>query len=270
MPDSPVPPRPRREPPGPHSPENGAPPEGSQRPVIRPAVSEGWRHSENSAPREPEGETYYDYIDRHSGQIPVQPPLSASQPQAAPAPPRRRFLWFTVLAVVLAVALVVGFIFVASPDNDVEVTETSPTAEGPGAAAPRPSASADDEPGAALESLAQEGTQAAERELDGQWVVQLSAKQDGLQADGRTWDDAAILEEFEGNRERYPEAILLRSSDWSTFQLPGFWITVLATPYEDPADALAWCNDAGLSRDNCFAKKISSTESYEDSTRLNP
>lgn len=305
MPDSPVPPKPGREPRGPDSPENSNAQQRAHRPVIRPAVSEGWRHTgatpgtDSPSPRQPEhsyaapshasdagpqpdatraqareGETYYDYIDRHSGPIPVQstpppayPGSGTSQPDGGRGKPRRTVMWFTVGAVLLAVALVVGFIVFSSPTNDVEIADPTPsTSQGQGS----PTASESGDPEAALTALAEEGGRAATEELDGQWVVQLSAKQDGLEANGRTWDDAAILEEFEANRARYPEAILLWSTDWSTFQLPDFWITVLSTPYDNPDDALAWCTDAGLDRDNCFAKKISSTESYEDSTRLNP
>lgn len=282
MADSPVPPKPEREPRGPASSGGEFPVDpGGQRPVIRPAMSESWRQSVSPPPQPgpadrpiPDGETYYDYIDRHSGAIPATPPApqQATGDQPAVGGRRRSRLWvplFALLAFAVVVAVVLGALGISTPGDDVEVTQPTNTATASSAPASTASNSPGD-PAAELKSLAATGTKDAQARLDGRWIVQLSAKQPGMQADGKTWDDAAILAEFESNRTRYPDAILLWSSDWSTFQLPGYWVTALSTSYDEPEGALEWCRNADLDRDNCFAKRLSTTGGYEDSTRLNP
>ena len=61
-----------------------------------------------------------------------------------------------------------------------------------------------DDPKKALKQLADSDGQTAKSELNGKWVPQLSSKRVGLEAEGKTWDEESILEEFEGLREEYP------------------------------------------------------------------
>ena len=102
--------------------------------------------------------------------------------------------------------------------------------------------------------------------LADRWAAQISAKRPGLYADGRTWDNQAILAEFESSRSRYPQVRLLDSSEWPVFSESGWWVTVSAQGFASADDALAWCRGNGLDKDHCFAKLISSSSGPEGST----
>lgn len=102
------------------------------------------------------------------------------------------------------------------------------------------------------------------------WIPQISSKRVGLVAKGITWDNEAILTEHLRLRNTYPDVKLLRSGDWSTYDGPGFWVTVVGLKSPDPNDILAWCIDQGFDRDNCIAKLVSTTHPIKGSTKLLP
>lgn len=232
--------------------------------------------------------TYYEYIAAHTGEQPHAAPRAHAGPGAeAPAGPapggsggRRsgsRILLATVAGVaVVAVGLVLGGNFLG-PDNGIRSTEMpsdssqSQTDAGTAAASGSTGTAAEAVPaGEQLRSISEDDTARAMDELQDRWVVQLSAKQDGLRTEGRTWTEEDILEEFEQNRAEHPEAMLLWSGDWSTFRFNDYWITVLDRGYDDPQEALAHCRELGIDRDHCFAKKLSTTEGPDEATKLNP
>lgn len=101
------------------------------------------------------------------------------------------------------------------------------------------------------------------------WVPQLSSKWLGLVAEGRTWTNSAILAEHQQLRQAYPGVRLLWSGDWSTFSDANYWVTVAGLTFPTAEGALAWCRSAGLDRNHCFAKLISTTHSVEGSTDYN-
>jgi hypothetical protein len=101
--------------------------------------------------------------------------------------------------------------------------------------------------------------------LVGSWVPQISAKQQGLVVNGRTYTDQMILEEYLQARQTY-DAVLVRSQDYSTFQRPGFWVVLVPNPSTTAAAANAWCTAQNFGPDDCFAKKISHTESPNGGT----
>lgn len=174
---------------------------------------------------------------------------------------------------VLALGIGLGFTFLG-PDRGIQATdiESPGSSSAPDSPAADDSGDGDDVPTTASEQLdahVTDGTRIAEQRLTDQWVVQLSAKKPGLEANERTWDEEAILEEFEENQRRHPEAVLLWSGDWSSFRLGDFWVTVLAEPYDSPDEALATCTNMGLDRDNCFAKKLSTSDGPDGTTALN-
>lgn len=251
--------------------------------------------------------TYYEYIAQHTGGTPSVPghttgtpgasgtsvppaahggPATYSTPGApggpggpgmstpphgyAPAP----FRWRGLVAGIVALAVIVGVLIVLGvvllgPDRGIQSTDgqsPGPSASGSQAA---PDSSDGKTAGEQLTAQAEEGTAIAQERLAEQWVVQLSAKQPGLEANGRTWAEEDILEEFTENQRRHPEAILLWSGDWSSFRLDDFWVTVLAEPYDNPEAALEKCRNLGLDRDNCFAKKLSTSEGPDGTTMLN-
>lgn len=144
---------------------------------------------------------------------------------------------------------------------------TSLTATGPGAPT---RGSVDDAALATLEDL-RIADEATLRGLQGRWLPQVSAKRVGLFADGKTWDNAAILAEFLDNQARYPEALLLRSGDWASYDSPdSYWVTVIGDPMSAPESVLAWCGSQGLDRDHCLAKIVNKTGGATGTTKLQP
>ena len=236
-----------------------------------------------------DGPTYYEYIAAHTGEQPAQPstgPITGGQGTSGAAgiagdPPSGRksprVLIATLAGVtVVALGLLLGGNFLG-PDDGIRSTQlpsdgsqsgpadASAAADGTeGSAAPTVSAGED------LSAISESDTAEALERLDGRWVVQLSAKQDGLRTEGRTWSEEDILAEFEQNREAHPDAMLLWSGDWSTFRFNDYWITILGEAYDDPDEALAQCRALEIDRDHCFAKKLSTTEGPDESTKLNP
>jgi hypothetical protein len=93
--------------------------------------------------------------------------------------------------------------------------------------------------------------------LVGQWVPQLSAKRDGLVADGITYDDDAILAHWSALTVRDPSAVMLFSGDWPVFNGSDFWVVVHPEGFSTAAAANAWCDAQGYSADDCYAKKLS-------------
>ncbi|MDV6307051.1 outer membrane protein assembly factor BamB family protein [Gordonia amicalis] len=102
--------------------------------------------------------------------------------------------------------------------------------------------------------------------LNNRWVAQLSSKRPGLVADGRTWDDQAILDEFLALRLRFNDVRLLWSDEWPVFSYQGWWVTVAAATFPGPVEANNWCRTQGFDPDHCFAKLVSTTAGPDGST----
>ncbi|GAA4283604.1 hypothetical protein GCM10022261_11350 [Brevibacterium daeguense] len=238
----------------------------------------------SSAQPEPapvEQSTYYDYIAAHTGEFQrtgAATPVG-EESRADVGRRRGRRTVGVVLGSLAAVAVVAGAVVLGGqafgPDQGIRATElpASKTAEAPVESEPAQdssTAAGTVDPGAVLQARAEQDTAKAMEDLEGAWVVQLSAKQEGLKTEGRTWTEADILAEFEQNSSEHPDALLLWSGDWSTFQFDDYWVTVLDQAYDTPDDALAQCREMGIDRDHCFAKKLSTTDGPEESTKLNP
>ncbi len=118
---------------------------------------------------------------------------------------------------------------------------------------------------AALQRIAAEDAPAIEA-LDGRWTPQLSSKEKGTVWDGLVYDYADILALHLRLKARYPEVLLAFSSDWRSFKLPGYWVTVEGTPYAGARAALDWCVGEGWSADNCYAKRIRRDGDWETDT----
>lgn len=103
--------------------------------------------------------------------------------------------------------------------------------------------------------------------LNGHWLAQLSSKHPGLVADGKVWDDCAILDEFLALRLRFTDVRMLWSDEWSVFSYQGWWVTVAAATFPGPDDANAWCRQQGFDNEHCFAKLISTSASSDGSTK---
>lgn len=100
-----------------------------------------------------------------------------------------------------------------------------------------------------------------------QWVPQVSSKRVGLVVGPTTYGFAEILADHRTLRARFPGAVLLRSEDFTSYQLPGFFVTVVAQPFPTPEAANAWCDQFGLGPDDCLAKRVSRTADPASSTR---
>jgi len=137
-------------------------------------------------------------------------------------------------------------------------TSSTPPAGTPPAAAPV-ARSAEDE----LTAQAAADRPAAES-LVGSWVPQLSSKSVGLTVSSVTFDDTAILADFQSLQTRYPNSLLVRSDDYRSFTRPGFWVTLVATPF-DTADA--WCAQQGFAQQDCYAKRLSHVDGPAGNTK---
>ncbi|MEV6623198.1 hypothetical protein AB0M83_03960 [Amycolatopsis sp. NPDC051106] len=102
--------------------------------------------------------------------------------------------------------------------------------------------------------------------LAGQWVPQLSSKNHGLVADGRTYDYRAIWADFTSTRQSYPSALLLWSGDYTSYTKGDFWVTVASRSFGSGAEANAWCVAEHLDADHCFAKLVSHSHGPKGST----
>ncbi|MFT4397452.1 hypothetical protein ACLTEW_21195 [Gordonia lacunae] len=97
--------------------------------------------------------------------------------------------------------------------------------------------------------------------LNNRRVAQLSSTRPGLVAEGRTWTDRAIFDEFLALRLRFNDVRLLWSDEWPVFSYCGWWVTVATFP--GPVEANNWCRAQGFGPDNCFAKLVSTTAGPE-------
>ena len=102
--------------------------------------------------------------------------------------------------------------------------------------------------------------------LVGYWVPQLSSKRPGIVDKGITYGHEEIWLDFTALSTRYPGARLLWSGDFTSFKFPDFWITVMPVPYGDGDGANSWCDAQAIPVDDCYAKRLAHSGSYEGST----
>lgn len=95
--------------------------------------------------------------------------------------------------------------------------------------------------------------------LVGQWVPQLSSKTYGLVANGITYDYQQIWQDFESISQAHPGALLAWSSDYTSFQLANYYVTLLPISYPSGRQAAGWCTSNGLGPNDCYGKLISHT-----------
>lgn len=105
-------------------------------------------------------------------------------------------------------------------------------------------------------------------ELQDHWVAQLSSKKVGGVADGVTYDASMVLRDHLALRARYSPVNLVWSGDWGSFKYPDYWVTVFAQPFDTADAANAWCDQEGLDKDSCYAKRIRATGPVEGNTKV--
>lgn len=274
------------------------------RPRIRPATSDDWgRDRDDHAVRVPsavsgsgspsanadpasggspssdfDGSTYYEYLERHTGDVPLSAGASPAPPPPPflPDPPSRRSLGLKVSVVVASIIVVLALLAffgvrllapstgAVNANDGSEVTSSGQTpGPSPSEELVRPTGTPDE----ALASYTADGTKKA-ADLNGRWVVQVSAKKVGLTTDGRTWSAQDILNEFEANRVKYPGAILIDSGDWGSFKVGGYWVTIIDVPYDAAEGALDQCRSWGLDREHCLAKRLVEDGDWKGNTQL--
>jgi hypothetical protein len=103
--------------------------------------------------------------------------------------------------------------------------------------------------------------------LSERWVAQLASARKGLVVNGVVFDYTDVLKEHQGVRQRYSNARLIWSGDWTVFNGSDFYVTVLAVPFGTAEEANGWCDQQGIDRDHCFAKLLSRVRGPAGTTR---
>lgn len=173
-----------------------------------------------------------------------------------------------VIIAILMVLALVGFFGIrwlapSSGTVPVDVGSSEPASPSPSPSDDlvQPTKSPEDQ----LDAYTKSGTEKA-ADLEGEWVTQVSAKNVGLKADGKTWSAQDILNEYEANKVKYPGAILIHSGDWASYKEGSYWVTVVDTGYSDPEQALDQCRSWGLDRNHCIAKRLVKDGSPKDNS----
>jgi hypothetical protein len=196
---------------------------------------------------------------------PLDPPAPIPVPGRAATGPRYglALVTFGVAAVVVGSVLTAVLLLrpggAATPGATTAATaaaapqHTSAAAPVPDSEPVRPT-----DPGTAL-GQERAGDATAADSLVGQWIPQVSAKAAGLVVNGVTYDDGLIWAEFQKYRAAYPDALLVRSSDYSSFRVPGYWVVVIGRAFATADAVNAWCAQQAYGPDGCFAKRLSHT-----------
>lgn len=104
--------------------------------------------------------------------------------------------------------------------------------------------------------------------LSNAWTPQISSLRNGTVSDGTVYDAAMILSVFTRLKQRYPQAILVSSDDYSSFSAHGFWVVLVPPAYQSPSQANAWCDSQALAPEDCFAKFLSHDSSPDGAAVL--
>lgn len=213
---------------------------------------------------------------------PIAPsPAAASAPSSSSSSSTPNLGLIVGLAATVAVVVVVAVVLIAvfgrSNSNSSATTPQAnaptypngpspPATESAYAPTPTPTPALDPET-SSFQQLQQLVAQDAAyvSQLADQWVPQLSTKQPGIVDDGVVYTNALILQEHLRLRQQY-DAKLLWSGDWSNYDKPNFWVTIVPVASSYPGSALQWCSGHNLDDDHCFAERISKTHSGSGST----
>ena len=121
--------------------------------------------------------------------------------------------------------------------------------------------------GDALQWQAKHDRSAVMSKFLGKWTPQLSSKQVDLVADGQTWTNRSILAEFLKTRQANPNAVIVNTSEWSVFDVGGWWVTLSGELYATADEANAWCDCQGYDSEHCLAKRMESSGSPQGTTK---
>ena len=123
---------------------------------------------------------------------------------------------------------------------------------------PEPPPSAPPDPLAQLQAQTAADASSVALIPDGWWVPQIGSKTDGIVVDNVIWDNQMIFNDHQALRNSYAGVALIFSSDYKSFERENYWVTIVAgASSASPDDALAWCSNAALDNDHCFARRVS-------------
>lgn len=194
----------------------------------------------------------------------------ASRPTSSKAP-----IWAGVGVAALVVAVIIVAVGAVAnsehnpPSSAPETSSTqelTPTQQSTYAYGPAPTSTPALDPETAayqqLQALKDEDAPAIAQVLD-RWIPQLSSKRSTEpwtydREDGVTYDSQMILQEHQRLRQQYG-AKLIWAGDYTTFDGPDFWVTVVPIPFPGAGGALNWCRRNGLDNDHCDAQILSKT-----------
>jgi serine/threonine protein kinase len=205
---------------------------------------------------------------------PPAPPIVRSRPPvAASAPPPSQpsstsKIWAGVALAAVVIAAVVVIIVVLAVHNNPTPPSTpaaAPTTDAnsaPSASAPPSTVTPPPDPVQQLQAIKDQDAPAV-AQVVGQWIPQLSSKHATEPwtydpEDNLTYEPAQILAEHQQLSQQYG-AKLLWSGDWTTYDHPDYWVTVVPTTYPDSDSVLNWCHSVGRDPDHCSAQIVSTT-----------
>lgn len=90
------------------------------------------------------------------------------------------------------------------------------------------------------------------------WTAQLSSKKPGTYDDGIVYDYDDILALHLQHRARYPDALLLFSTDWPGTYSPksnDYWVTLSGASEQTTRPVLDWCTQEGWGAGDCWATR---------------
>jgi serine/threonine protein kinase len=203
------------------------------------------------------------------------PPRSAppaSAPSASPSSSSSAAIWGAVAAVAVVIAVAAVIIAAVLNHHSTGTTSSAPNsytnppssyvADSPAAPAPAPA----DPEADALQQLQQYA--AGDRsfvlaQLADRWIPQLSSKHSTEpwtfdSEDGTEYHNQQTLQEYQRLRQQYG-AKLLWSGDWTTYDHPDYWVTIVPMTFSDASGVLSWCTSNGRDPDHCAAQMVSTT-----------
>jgi serine/threonine-protein kinase len=216
------------------------------------------------------------YSRPSAGSAPPPPPSAPpawAPPASAPASSKAA-IWGAVATVAVVIAVAVVVIAVVLSHHNTGTTTSAPQASftqptnNPNPyspAAPAPTAPADPEADALqqLQQYAAGDRSVVLAQLADRWIPQLSSKHATEpwtfdSEDGTAYHSEQTLQEHLRLRQQYG-AKLLWSGDWTTYDHPDYWVTVVPEAFSDPSGVLNWCSSNGRDPDHCTAQMVSTT-----------
>lgn len=86
-------------------------------------------------------------------------------------------------------------------------------------------------------------------------TTQLSSKQLNMQVDGKTWKYQDIYQQFVDLHKRLPNAMMLWSGDWPTYNSTGtgdYYVIISGEGFSSVDDGWNWCSSNGFGQNDCL------------------